>query len=56
MKQKKTDLLPADLANAFTAWIEVVSTVNLVLPSKMDLQGRGRGQARRRRHRTPAGY
>ena len=43
---KKKIYYLADLENAFTTWIEVDSTVNLVLPSKMDLQGRGRARAR----------
>ena len=53
---KKKIYYLADLENAFIAWIEVVSTMNLVLPSKMDLQGRGRAQARQKRRRTPAAY
>ena len=53
MKPKKKIYYLADLENAFIAWIEVVSTMNLVLPSKMDLQGRGRARARQKRCRTP---
>jgi len=50
---KKKIYYLADLENAFTTWIEVVSTVNLVLPNKMDLHGRGRARARQKRCRTP---
>jgi hypothetical protein len=56
MKPKKKIYYQADLENALAAWIEVVSTVNLVLPSKMDLQGRGKGRARWRRCQTPVAH